>query len=62
MRLAVEAFVVGIVMLIIFAIIAMIVPGTYTAVFLTGIVGHFLFEAMGANAYYCKHGVACQKA
>lgn len=27
--------------------------------FCLGAAAHLLFEALGANAWYCKHGVAC---
>lgn len=27
--------------------------------FITGILGHFLFEYFGANKWYCTHGHAC---
>ena len=30
------------------------------SLFLAGIFGHFLFEAMGANKWYCTNGVACK--
>tara|TARA_Y100000590_G_scaffold102264_1_gene116217 strand:+ start:240 stop:482 length:243 start_codon:yes stop_codon:yes gene_type:complete len=29
--------------------------------FLTGFIGHYLFEYMGLNKWYCKHGRACSK-
>ena len=29
--------------------------------FATGVIGHFLFEMIGANKWYCSHGAACQK-
>ena len=29
------------------------------SLFVTGVLGHFLFEAIGANAWYCRHGNAC---
>ena len=29
--------------------------------FLTGLLGHLLFEFIGANKWYCKNGVACKK-
>jgi hypothetical protein len=28
--------------------------------FLTGFLSHLVFEAMGANKWYCTHGYACQ--
>jgi hypothetical protein len=33
------------------------VAGTF---FLTGALVHLLYEWMGANRWYCKHGFACQ--
>jgi hypothetical protein len=29
--------------------------------FFTGFLGHLFFEAVGANGWYCKHGVACSQ-
>ena len=29
--------------------------------FLTGVIAHFLFEAVGANRWYCKNGFACRR-
>ena len=29
--------------------------------FLTGFLGHILFEYTGVNKWYCKNGVACRK-
>ena len=31
------------------------------SLFLTGVVTHLLFEFIGGNRWYCKHGFACQK-
>ena len=28
--------------------------------FVAGALGHLAFEALGANAWYCTHGVACK--
>lgn len=28
--------------------------------FFTGFLGHLFFEAIGANGWYCKNGVACK--
>ena len=28
--------------------------------FLTGFIGHLIFEFIGANKWYCKHGYACK--
>lgn len=68
-----EAFVVG----IIFLFIALLVMALfrynfekdgkmapvyyYIATVFTGMVGHFGFEMLGANAWYCRNGVACKK-
>lgn len=30
------------------------------SLFVTGVLGHFLFETIGANAWYCRHGNACK--
>ena len=29
-------------------------------IFFMGVLIHFAFELLGANAYYCKHGAACK--
>jgi ABC-type antimicrobial peptide transport system permease subunit len=29
--------------------------------FLTGFIGHLLFELIGANKWYCKNGYACKR-
>ena len=31
------------------------------SLFLTGFIGHYLFEYMGLKKWYCKHGRACSK-
>ena len=59
MKLIVEATVVGIVMLAIHYGISMILKNQLLVVFLTGFIGHLLFEIFGANKWYCKHGKAC---
>ncbi len=35
-------------------------PAIALAGFAAGVLGHLAFEALGANAWYCKHGVACK--
>lgn len=30
------------------------------SLFFTGVLAHLLFETMGANRWYCKHGNACR--
>ena len=30
------------------------------SLFLTGFLGHLLFEVTGVNRWYCKHGHACK--
>ena len=59
MKLLVEALVVGIVMLAIHYVLSMFIPNPLIVVFLTGFVGHLLFELVGANKWYCTHGKAC---
>jgi hypothetical protein len=56
-----EAFIVGLVMLVIFMALKLVIQDVRIAVFMTGVVGHFLFEFFGANKWYCKYGRACQK-
>ena len=57
--LAVEATVVGLVMLAIHYGLSMLMNNQLLVVFLTGFIGHLLFEIAGANRWYCKHGKAC---
>jgi hypothetical protein len=50
--LAIEALVVGLVMMLLQRF-------TGLKIFWVGVVGHLLFELAGANKWYCKKGVAC---
>lgn len=59
MKLLVEAFVVGLVMLGIHYGFSMFLNNNLLTVFLTGFIGHLLFELIGANKWYCTHGKAC---
>ena len=59
MKLLVEAFVVGLVMLVIHYGLSMLLNNQLLVVFLTGFIGHVLFEIFGANKWYCTHGKAC---
>ena len=59
MKLIVEATVVGIVMLAIHYGISMLMRNQLLVVFLTGFIGHLLFEVFGANRWYCTNGKAC---
>ena len=59
MKLLVEALVVGLVMVAIDSGISMIMKNHLLVVFLTGFIGHLLFELSGANKWYCTHGKAC---
>lgn len=57
-QLLAEALIVAIV----FTLLFLVLPSQYqnaTGVFVVGAVGHLLFEATGANAWYCKNGAAC---
>lgn len=31
------------------------------SLFITGVLSHFIFEILGLNRWYCKHGGACLK-
>ena len=67
-QLWIEAFIVGIILILVsYPIMAVTKKLSYEgegkyigATFLIGVVTHILFEAMGANAWYCKNGAACQ--
>jgi len=59
MKLVVEAIVVGLVMLAIHYGLSMLLNNQLLVVFMTGFIGHLLFEIFGANKWYCKHGKAC---
>ena len=61
MKLLVEALVVGIVMVTLDQGISMILKNRLLVVFLTGFIGHLLFELSGANKWYCTHGKACSE-
>lgn len=61
--LAIEAFVVGGILAIVHHLISHIqasknVPPMMT-MFAIGVMTHLLFEAVGANRWYCRHGAAC---
>jgi hypothetical protein len=59
MKLLIEATVVGLVMLAIHYGLSMMFKNQMLIVFLTGFIGHLLFELFGANKWYCTHGKAC---
>ena len=48
-----EALVVGLVMMLLQRF-------TGLKIFWVGVVGHLLFEVMGANKWYCQKGFACK--
>jgi hypothetical protein len=55
-QLAIEAFVVA----VIFAILYVLFPVRGPAgIFVLAACGHLLFEASGANRWYCTNGAAC---
>ena len=60
MRILIEATVVGFVMLVLSYLIKNTVLSHNKLIFLTGFIGHLLFEALGTNKWYCKHGNACK--
>lgn len=59
-QLFVEAFVVAVILVVMYKGVSLFncVPQRAT-LFVSGFLTHFLFEAAGANAWYCKNGVAC---
>ena len=50
--LLIEALVVGVVMML-------LQRATKLPIFWVGVVGHLLFEVVGANKWYCRKGFAC---
>lgn len=61
----IEAFVVGLAMAAIFYILQMVdfikeKTNIFMQVFLAGIIGHIIFEVIGANKWYCDNGMACK--
>ena len=70
MKLIAEVIIVGFIFAVIGSILTYGFSGqthadsmgsVFAIFFLTGAIGHVLFEALGANAWYCKNGNACQK-
>ena len=61
MKLLIEALVVGFVMVAIDSGISIVMKNHLLVVFLTGFIGHLLFELSGANKWYCTHGKACSE-
>jgi|TARA_B110000259_G_scaffold104745_1_gene120360 hypothetical protein len=76
--LFIEAFVVGILIVVIGSIISFVIGRLLKTdlppvckdwnknrvmeicLFLTGFITHLIFEACGANRWYCKNGYACK--
>lgn len=65
---SIEAIVVGVVFAIIGIVLIHLSSYEYhknhlqevgTLLFTSGAIGHILFELVGANAWYCKNGHAC---
>ena len=66
MKLLIEAFVVGIVMVVVGGIVKNVnfQWKTYNieiTLFLTGVFAHLLFEFTGFNKWYCTNGFACKR-
>ena len=65
LKLALEGIVVGIVIMFIGTVVTKLSsssrrnnksdPNMYFALFFTGLLGHFMFEFMGINRWYCKN-------
>ena len=65
-ELLIEAFVVGIVMVVVGTIVKNYnfqwkTYNTEITLFLTGVFAHLLFEFTGFNKWYCKNGNACER-
>ena len=58
-QILVEAFVVGIAMVIIDRFLQCF-TGIPKNIFVIGFIGHIFFEVIGANQWYCKNGNACK--
>jgi hypothetical protein len=67
-QVLVEAIVVGIVLLVVWAAIYYVfqfagASESYLlplSIFVAGFASHLTFEAVGANKWYCNNGAACQ--
>ena len=64
MQVLIEALVVGLV----FAILVLIASFAFGSSanpailgFVSGFIGHLVFEAVGANKWYCANGAACKR-
>ena len=58
----IEALVVGIFVTVLHNLLAKFYKGDpKILLFMVGFIAHFLFEIMGANRWYCKHGSACKR-
>jgi len=61
MQLIAEAIVVGIVLVIAWAVLRNALPvDDLVALFILGALTHIGFEIAGANKWYCKNGYACK--
>ena len=74
LRLLIEAIVVGVVCLVMGIITHIVLHYTfkyfkvninkhfvfYLTLFVSGVLVHVLFDLLGGNKWYCKHGMACQ--
>lgn len=73
MSVFVEAIVVGVVITLVWSALNVLMSSLLSnetilwlwsvplSLFLAGFFGHLLFEVIGANKWYCKHGAACNK-
>jgi hypothetical protein len=55
-----EAIIVGVIMQILYNILTRMGICKGMSVFMTGVIGHIIFEVTGANKWYCKNGSACK--
>lgn len=60
-QLIIEGIVVGCIMVILHLLMKQYIKNEIHLLFLIGLFGHFIFEAVGANKWYCKNGYSCKK-